>query len=227
MPPPSAVKMTIGATTRPHRRGLIALTRMMTLIHPTARTPASGPMIAAHTTCGALTLKVGDLVGRVAGEHDPGNRRGDRAGDDRGYDHRQRERAEQHLDGEQRAAQRHVVDRCHARTGAAGDQQTPLPGRKLGPVRQQCRYRGARQLGGGLRVPSDAPIPTMTIDSTPRAWLFQKVNRPPPSHSASEISPAPEPRTRLITSPPIPAITPASNNTTMCWRGSARSIAPR
>jgi hypothetical protein len=66
---------------------------------------------------------------------------------------------------------------------------------------------------GAPSRPSDAPIPTITIDSTPRAWLRQNDRRPPPSHSASEISPAPEPRTRTIISPPIPAITPAASRT--------------
>ena len=99
---------------------------------------------------------VGQRVRGIGAQRDPADRGRDHRGGQRGQHERQGDRAEQHLQREQRAAERHVVDRGEAGARAGGDEQPPLPDRQPRPVRQPAGGRRAGQLRGGLAAERDA-----------------------------------------------------------------------
>ena len=72
---------------------------------------------------------------------------GARRGEQRRQNQPQREHAAQHLDREQRPAERHAIGRRHAGSGAAGHQQAALLVRQSRAVRQRVGDDGSGLLG--------------------------------------------------------------------------------
>ena len=109
-------------------------------------------------------------------------------GRERRQHERQRERAEQHLQREQGAAERHVVDGGHARARAAGHEQAPLPGRQLAPSRS-ARWPAPRRPAAArprARATRRARRSRSRGRRAPRSPAAAR--RAPRSHSASETS---------------------------------------
>ena len=160
-------------------------------------------------------------VGVRGPQRDPRHHGGDHRDRQRRQHERQGERPQQHLEREQRAAQRHVVDRRKAGAGAARRRAAAVARSAAAPTRPAgWRWRRPASCGAASR-PSETPIPTATIDRTPRSRLGRSRRRPLRSQSASDtsVAPAPEPLRRAM--PAAPTIAAASSSTTMRRRSEA------
>ena len=80
---------------------------------------------------------------------------------------------------------------------------------------------------GAASRPSEAPMATTTIESTPRPTLCTTERWASRSHMASDTSPPPRPGRRRSTSAPTPVRMPAQNSTSRMWSGEACVTATR
>ena len=168
--------------------GLFRSAQAMRRTKPTENTPDDRTGHHRPADHGRRQRVGGNHIGRLVRHREqPRDTGGACRGEQRRQNQPQREHAAQHLDGEQRAAERHAVRRRHACAGAAGDQQAALLIRQRSASASALAITAPACFGAPSR-PSDAPMPTTTTDRVAVASVRSAGKRPAKFVIASVMS---------------------------------------
>ena len=154
----------------------------------------------------------------------PGDPAADAEASKRRQNQPKRQNAAQHLDGEQRAAQRHAVGGRHAGSGAAGDQQPALFIRQASAIGKRVGDHGSRLLRARPRGRAMRPFrrPPRTGSRSPAC--ADAGRRPAKFAIASVMSMLLPLESFRSTTCPMPVSTPAPSKIPM-WRQASACLA--